>query len=61
MLIPYAGAERRHGDVAPARPPAHRTRNYRGRKPGSKRPVFTQGDDARIVALYNDGAPPVRL
>lgn len=55
MLISYAGSERRSGDVAPE--PARRSGNHRGRKPGSKRPVFTPEDDAEIIRLYNDGAP----
>ena len=54
MLIAYAGAEKRVRDIGPA--PATRTGNYRGRKPGSRRPVFTAEDDAEIIRLYTDGA-----
>lgn len=55
MLIAYAGAERRCVEIAPE--PARRSGNYRGRKRGSKSPVFTAEDDAEIIRLYNDGAP----
>ena len=55
MLISYAGAERRGCDDHAA--PKHRPGNYRGRKPGSKSPVFTREDDAEIVRLYRAGVP----
>lgn len=57
MLIAYAGAEKRSRNDGPE--PARRSGNHRGRKPGSKSPVFTPEDDAEIIRLYTDGAPYV--
>jgi hypothetical protein len=57
MLIAYAGAEKRSRHDSPE--PVRRSGNYRGRKPGSKSPVFTSEEDAEIIRLYNDGAPYV--
>ena len=54
MLIAYAGSDRRgfDADLKPSR-----CGNHRGRKPGSKTPVFTADDDETIIRLYSDGAP----